>query len=152
MRASRISSRSTGLAERVVVVYWFTCFLSIRARSLGGVRARNVLGGRLDVAHQVASDGIGHEEALPFQSPPLADGDGFNQTPLVEVVGEASTDAEKLGDAVVVEEFRLRGGIREPRCCGGCVLLHGRTISHPQTRFIPSGTLLVLTKRKRYRF
>ena len=96
---------------------------------LAGFAPEMFLGGRLDVAHQVASDGIGHEEALPFQSPPLADGDGFNQTPLVEVVGEASTDAEKLGDAVVVEEFRLRGGIREPRCCGGCVLLHGRTIS-----------------------
>lgn len=119
---------------------------------LAGFAPEMFLGGRLDVAHQVGSDRVGHEEALALQCPPLADGDGFNQTPLVEVVGEASADAEKLGDAVMVEEFRLRGGVRQPRCCGGCVLLHGRTISHLQTRFIPSGTLLVLTKRKRYRF
>jgi hypothetical protein len=53
---------------------------------------------------------------------------------------------------VMVEEFRLRGGVRQPRCCGGCVLLHERTFPRLPTRFIPSGTLLVLTKRKRYRF
>ena len=35
------------------------------------------LGGRLDVAHQVGSDRVGHEEALALQCPPLADGDGF---------------------------------------------------------------------------
>jgi hypothetical protein len=33
---------------------------------------------------------------------------------------------------VMVEEFRLRAGVRQPRCCGGCVLLHGRTFPRLQ--------------------
>jgi hypothetical protein len=100
---------------------------------LAGFAPEMFLGGRLDVAHQVGSDRVGHEEALPFQRPRLAEADGFNQTPLVEVVGEASTEAVLFCDAVMVQEFRLRGGVRQPRCCGGCVLLHERTFSHPQT-------------------